>query len=1695
MADDVLRRWCERLEVATDWHDVWGNRHEVPDEGLKVILAELGAQRPDAEALDAAQARDWQQALPPVLAVKAGEPRFEVELRLPREVRRLRWTLREEEGAVHSYEADADALEQLAGVVTIHGQAMRALRLSIATPLPPGYHRFTLESEGTALGEALLIAAPQRCWRPEALQDEGRVWGPAVQLYALRSRRNWGIGDFTDLAELVVGFGERGAGIVGLNPLHALFSHNPHHISPYSPSSRSQLNTIYLDVEGVEDFRECEAAQALVRSAAFQQRIAALREAAQVDHGGVAAAKSEVMRLLWAHFREHHLDTVSPRGRAFRAFQAERGEPLRLFATFEALQARFHARDSGVWGWPVWPEEFRDPRGEAVRRFQREEREAVEYFEYLQWQADQQLARVSHRCRSRGLAVGLYLDLAVSVDRAGADTWGHAALYAGGATVGAPPDEINVQGQDWGLPPLRPEGLLSDRLRFFIQTLRANMRHAGALRIDHVMGLMRLYWIPPGLGARQGAYVHYPLKELMAVVALESQRNRCMVIGEDLGTVADAMRAALAEAEVLSYRLLYFERGEGGAFKAPREYPRAALVAISTHDLPTLSGWWTGHDLQVRKGLGLYPDDKVFEEQLVARAQEKYRLLLALQHEGLLPEGTRIDLGQQPELTPALVEAVHVYMARTPSWVLVVQLEDLLGVQDQPNLPGTVNEHPNWRQKLPLALDEALADARVQAIAATLARERPHAPLQVATRPRAQALIPRATYRLQLHKDFDFEHATAVLPYLRRLGVSHVYLSPIMRARPGSTHGYDVVAHDEINPELGGKEGFERFAAAAREQGLGLILDIVPNHMGVMGGHNAWWDDVLEHGEASAYARYFDIAWEPVDPELRGKVLLPVLGQHYGQVLEAGELKLAFDAERGSFALQYWEHRFPLDPRTVAPLLEAASARLDGVAALALQSLATAFGHLPAREDAAPQARFERQRDQALLKERLVALLREDGRVQGAIEAALAERRDIDAIDAVHAAQAWRLAFWRVASDEINYRRFFDVNDLAALRMEEPAVFEATHGLALELCAAGVVDGLRIDHPDGLHDPAQYFNWLQQGYARRVGLLLPAQEADGRPPRPLYVLAEKIAAGHEDVPEGWALHGTTGYRAMNVLNGVLIDCTARDRFDRIWQRVSGEEEAFEEVGYQGKQLIMRVSLASELTVLATELLRIARAHRRTRDHSLNSLRRALAEVAACMPVYRTYIVHEPSAQDRRFIDWAVGQARRRSRAADTTVFDFVRRTLLAETEAGADDALRERVRRFAMRFQQFTAPVTAKGVEDTAFYRYNRFLPLNEVGGEPGTFGFSLRAFHGANADRAARWPHTMLATSTHDNKRSEDVRCRLDVLSEFPAAWRLSLRRFHQAPQLQRARIDAEGGRVMPAKADEYLLLQTLLGTLPPGGLTEDNLPEFRERIERYALKAVREAKRYSSWVNPDAEYEDALMNFIRSALPRVKPNPLLTDIQAQAEVLAWFGALNSLTLVLLKYTLPGVPDLYQGNELPDFSLVDPDNRRPVDYDRRAAMLEDFSKRMASPDGLVNIQELAPSLHDGQLKLWMTWRLLQWRTEAPELFKSGNYQALAASGEKADHVVAFARETPDGQRMITIGGRFFARLLALQPGWPLGESAWGDTVVELPEWAQGLRLRNVLTGETHEAAGGKLRVSAVFGTLPAGALTVEGEP
>jgi (1->4)-alpha-D-glucan 1-alpha-D-glucosylmutase len=915
----------------------------------------------------------------------------------------------------------------------------------------------------------------------------------------------------------------------------------------------------------------------------------------------------------------------------------------------------------------------------------------------------------------------------------------------------------------------------------------------------------------------------------------------------------------------------------------------------------------------------------------------------------------------------------------------------------------------------------------------------------------APVVIPRATYRVQLNAGFNFRQATAIVPYLAALGISHVYCSPYFRARAGSTHGYDVVDHNAFNAEIGDAEDFESFVAALRAHGMGHIVDIVPNHVGILGSDNAWWMDVLENGEASRFAAFFDIDWAPSNPDRAHKVLVPVLAAPYGSVLERGELELRFEADSGSIAAYYQSHRLPLDPRTYPRIL-------DRVAALTtnseLENIRRGLAALPERGALAAEAIAERNRQQQLLKQRLAALTASNPAVAQALEAAVrsfsgtpAEPASYDALHELLELQAYHLAYWRVAAEDINYRRFFDVNDLAALRVEHEPVFEVTHRLLLQLIAAGKIDGLRVDHIDGLYDPARYVRRLQQ----RIGSLT-GRELE----RPLYLVVEKITASFEHLPNDWPVHGETGYHFANVVNRMLVDSATRTRMDRVYRGATGETLEWRDVAYSCQQLVLRRSLASELNVATNLLARIARAHRSTRDFTFNGLRHALAEVIACFPVYRTYIAARVAPSDRQYIDWAIAAARRRRAATEASVFDFVRAALLLELPA-ANDSQRQAVLAFVMKFQQITAPITAKGIEDTALYRYNRLLSLNEVGGEPSNYGGGVRAFHADSGYRVRHWPHEMLATSTHDSKRSEDVRARINVLSEMTTPWRDAVRRWMRINRSRKREIDGDSA---PSANDEYHFYQTLLGSWP---LTEPDPAAaggYRERIEAYMLKAVREAKLRTSWTESDSAYEEALLQFVRGALEPRDGNLFLTDFLEFQRRLVRFGLLNSLTQTLCKLTAPGVPDIYQGNELWDFSLVDPDNRRPIDYAARGALLAAFAARGAAPA----LRELTEQLADGRAKLWLTWKALQLRRAQPTLFSHGDYRALRVHGSHAQHLCAFTRRH-GGAFLVVIAPRLYRRLLDDPQRLPLGESVWQDTLVELPRDQARGTLHNALSG------------------------------
>jgi (1->4)-alpha-D-glucan 1-alpha-D-glucosylmutase len=954
-----------------------------------------------------------------------------------------------------------------------------------------------------------------------------------------------------------------------------------------------------------------------------------------------------------------------------------------------------------------------------------------------------------------------------------------------------------------------------------------------------------------------------------------------------------------------------------------------------------------------------------------------------------------------------------------------------------------------------------------------------------------RVVIPRATYRLQLNAGFTFRDATALVPYLAALGISHVYCSPYLRARPGSVHGYDVVDHNSLNPEIGTRKDFEDFVAALRAHGMGHIMDFVPNHVGIMGADNAWWMDVLENGKASRFAEFFDIDWSPPNPALADKLLVPALGEPYGTVLERGELQLRYEPELGSFAVFYYQHRFPIDPGTYPVVLEKALGRLASPVPgmRELESLVAAFRNLPDRETTEPDRMIERDRDEEFHKQRLRELLTANPDLQWAVEDAARElngdtatAQSFDALHELLEMQCYRLAYWRVAADDINYRRFFDVNDLAALRMENEAVFEATHRLALQLIGEGKLDGLRIDHPDGLYDPAQYFVKLQKEAGRAApGDPDPAQD------KAIYLLVEKILAGFERLPVEWPVHGTTGYNFVNVMNGVLVDARVKSRLDRVYRSFIGEYLEWTDTVHDAKVLVLRTSLAAELNVLANQLARIAQTDRHTRDFTLTNLRQALTDVIAAFPVYRTYVKDSASEEDRRYIEWAVGRARSRSSSTNIPLLDFVKSMLLADVSTVAEP-VHEQVRAFARKFQQVTAPVTAKGVEDTALYRFTRLASLNEVGGEPEHFGTTVREFHADAGHRAQHWPHEMLGSSTHDTKRSEDVRARLNVLSEMVTPWRKAIQRWSRMNRSRRKIVD---DLPAPGPHAEYLLYQTLLGSWPlplPGqSLDDEAFNSYRERIEEYMVKASREAKRRTSWANVNEEYENALRQFIRLSLERREGNPFPSGVEELARHMARYGYLNSLAQTLCKLAAPGVPDIYQGNEIWDWSLVDPDNRRPVDYATRQRLLDEV-KQWNEETLPEKLRDALANLHDGRCKLHVIHAALRLRAAHEELFRDGAYIPLRVTGEHAVHVLAFARKRGEDAVVVAIP-RLCLRLTGDRDILPLGADVWADTRIELPKKLPAPHYRDAMTRRelTPEAEGETryLSAAALFAEFP----------
>jgi isoamylase len=950
---------------------------------------------------------------------------------------------------------------------------------------------------------------------------------------------------------------------------------------------------------------------------------------------------------------------------------------------------------------------------------------------------------------------------------------------------------------------------------------------------------------------------------------------------------------------------------------------------------------------------------------------------------------------------------------------------------------------------------------------------------------RAGATLHRlgATYRLQLHAGFGFERARDVASYLAELGITDVYSSPLLAAARGSTHGYDVVDHGKLNPELGSEADFTAFSDRLRELDLGLLVDTVPNHVGIASGQNALWDDVLENGPSSLFADFFDIAWSPPRPDLTNRVLLPILGDQYGAVLERGELSVVW--EEPSFKLAYYERRLPLAPETLAPLLEAVLARSnlgeEDTSRQELQSILVAMRHLPARDETNLERRRERASEKRVIERRLCVLLRDVPALRACVDEALAQLNGVagvaasfDPLDQLLSSQSYRLASWQVATEEINYRRFFDVNDLAAIRMESPAVFERAHALIFRLIDERRVQALRLDHTDGLYDPYAYFESLQ----RRFPLKEPVEAASpDDQARPLPILIEKILGRSESLPPHWPVDGTTGYDFAVAVQGLWVDPQAERSMTRVYRAFTDDPLSFSEHEYEAKKHVLSHTLVSEINMLAQRLQRIAIGHRRFRDFTLIALSRALREVVAAFPVYRTYFRSSPErrAQDEELVHAAVRLARRRNPALSPSLFAFVESVLLGQ--APDDSELEAAARRdFALSFQQLTGPVMAKAVEDTAFYRYTRLVCLNDVGGHPAKFGTTVAEFHAANEERARSWPLSMTTLSTHDSKRGEDASARIAVLSELPREWERVARRWAELGNATNAGLTETG----PARSQKYALFQTIVGTWPPGWDGHSERAVYVDRLRAYFLKANREAKQQTSWLSPEPDYERALDEYVSRLFEN---EAFISDARAFCENLASYGAVNALAQTLLRYVSPGIPDTYQGAELWHQVLVDPDNRQPVDFDRRRRALAEIRGRMAERRALAT--ELLDRYHDGHVKLYVTHVALSARREHKELFLRGDYEAL----DGGDHVVAFTRSF-DSERLICCVPRLSYSLTQGNTRFPLG-AVWQREALDVRHAG---RYRELFTGTTHEVDG-KLGLSQLFSDFPLALLLKEGEP
>lgn len=1585
---------AQQYGVKATWKDRDGRLHRPTDEAVAKIARALkpaidateASGKSDHPGKDRVETKDKNLALfvPSVVILKRSlskaNSRLEVEVAFESrsDVVVLYWSLYSEHGEIYSgitNSADPQDAKFRIELPEAIGYGYHRLKVALSTQSQPGVHKLLVEFP--------VIVAPDKCFLPSSMTGTPRFWGPVVHLTGFASKRNWGIGDFTDLKTVVAFCAAQGAGVVGVSPLHGQNPTGSELFNRSLPSHRNFLNCLYIDVEATEDFHESENTRRHVHSPEFQEKLQSLRKAETVDLKQVAVEKLQILDRLYQQFRSNHLNKVTARAQAFREYQQARGRVLKDFATHQALAERLAKDGNHFESWHAWPEKYQDVDSESVKEFALANNERIEFFEYLQWQAELQLEAVGHLCMNSRLPIGLMIEVTPLVSPHGAELWQNKKYLAESLYLAEPPRQYLPDGHISESPPFKIEAIRRAAYKPLAELLSVNMRYTGAIKLAGAH-----HWLSPLVSAETdnietAAQLDQPIEEILSIIALESHRNSTMVVMDaDLYLELDPKSSSgsmiqsllkswgiVSRQDLLNSDFDTMEQLFGQESSTAVDSDHKRLLEMAPASLSPLAAFWHGTDLSARAE-AKSDDEKEKRDQLIdRRVAHRVEILRLLDKRGMLPDGVTTDPSSVPTLTPQLVAALISLLSKTSAPLILFRIEDL-GVGDRPLIVFDAPDYPQWKVKMVPTFEELSEATSTQLAIDELQTERgcffDQIDVSFSQDDSTKSLlsIPSSTYRLQMHKDFSLAQAAKLTDYLEKLGISHIYTSPLAHSRPGSLHGYDVINHGQLNPELGTQEELSELGRGLRERDMGLVVDLVPNHMGI-GKHNDWWMDVLEHGAASDYGQYFDIDWTPVKDELHGKVLLPVLGEPYGKVLTSGQLKISFDEKTGKFRVNYYENEFPLNPASYPQILgrrlDVLNERLGNkhIDLMRYLSIADALSAIPDGMGLTPEERARRYREVQVSAFRLADLCNSNAHIREFIEQNLDEfscteddRAVCRRMHELLEKQAYRLAFWRVAAHEINYRRFFDINDLAGVRVEDPRAFADMHALVFKLIRDGVVTGLRIDHPDGLFDPSGYFRKLQEEAGLRLDpsgehLTAIQKTFKQQDQLPIYLLGEKILAPFERMEEDWLIHGTTGYDFLNAANGVLIDERNARVFSDFYTMISNETDSYRELAYRCKHLIMQTSLASELNVLAHHLSQIAESNWMYRDFTLNSLRHALSEVVAFFPVYRTYVKEGTvSSVARDYVSRAVRLAKRANRTVHPGIFDFIHNVLtlrLADDMEGypGQEEFQQNVLNFAMKFQQFTGPVMAKSLEDTLFYKYNRFVGLNEVGGEPNHFGLSIADFHSHNEARQKTYPYSMLASSTHDTKRSEDVRARLSVISEIPDNWQERILRWMD---YNNGRLSFNLDKRIPSRNDEYLLYQTLVGTYPLKLKGPEEMADFAQRIEAYMLKAAREAKDHTSWINQDAAYEDGLKTFIHTLL---KPShaeggsdPFFIDFLEFHEHVSRMGLIKSLSQTLFKLTCPGVPDIYQGNELYDFSLVDPDNRRPVDFTKRDEML-----------------------------------------------------------------------------------------------------------------------------------------------------------